>query len=376
MIIESIEIYRVNMPLVYPFRTAFGDTYAIESVLVKMTGGGRTGWGETSPWASPAYSPEWAAGVFSVMRDWLAPRLIGKDIASGAQLQSELALFKGNFFAKAGLDLAWWDLHAQLLGKPLWQIIGGKSDTIEVGADFGVMETFDLLLKEIDGAVRQGFKRVKLKFRPGWELDMVKTVRKHFPKAVFHVDCNSAYRLFDSAMLRQLDQYNLAMIEQPLAHDDLHEHAQLQKLVRTPVCLDESITSPVKAAQAIELGACRWINIKPGRVGGITNALAINQIAEAAGIPVWIGGMLESSVGGAHCQALATLANSKYPSDIFPTSRFYAQDLSEPPLDLSGPSVMKLAGGSGIGHQPHPDRLAKLSLESVVIVGTTTTATT
>ncbi len=367
MLIDSIEIYRVNMPLVYPFRTAFGDTYQIESVLVKMTGGGKSGWGETSPWASPAYSPEWAAGVFGVTRDWLAPRLCGKDITSGAQLQSDLALFKGNFFAKAGLDLAWWDLHGQLQGKPLWQLIGGKSDTIEVGADFGVMESVDALLKEIDGAVRQGFTRVKLKYRPGWELDMIKTVRKTFPKMVFHVDCNSAYRLTDAPMLRQLDAVELAMIEQPLMHDDLHEHAQLQKQLQTPICLDESITSVVKAEQAIELGACRWINIKPGRVGGITNALAINQVAESAGIPVWIGGMLESSVGGAHCGALATLANSKYPSDIFPTSRFYKEDLSDPPLTLAGPSTMKLAPGPGIGHLPNPARLKQLTAESVVI---------
>lgn len=367
MIIESIELYRVRMPLIYPFRTAFGDNASIESILVKMTSAGKAGWGETAPWEAPAYCPEWGAGAFMMIRDWLAPRLLGKDIASGAQLQSELTMIKGNFFAKAGLDLAWWDLHAQLQEKPLWQVIGGQSDVIEVGADFGVMETIDGLLKEIDAAVRQGYKRIKLKYRPGWELDMIRSVRLHFPKAVFHVDCNSAYRLADSKMLRQLDVLNLAMIEQPLAHDDLHEHAQLQRMLHTPVCLDESITSPVKAAQAIELGACRWINIKHGRVGGITNALAVNQVAESAGIPVWIGGMAESAVGQAHAQALATLANVKYPSDIFPTDRFYATDLAEPPLELSGPSVMKLSNAPGIGHAPNPDRLKKLGLESTVI---------
>ena len=367
MLIDSIEIHHVEMPLVYPFRTAFGDNASIASVLVKLTSGKQSGWGEASPWAAPLYSPEWTAGAFAVLRDWLAPQLVGKELTTGAQLQAQLAPFKGNYFAKAALDLAWWDLHAQLQNKPLWQVIGGQSDTVDVGADFGVMETHDALLAVIDDAVRQGFKRVKLKFRPGWELDMVATVRSHFPKMVFHVDCNSAYRLSDAPMLRQLDKYNLAMIEQPLANDDLLEHAKLQKMLQTPVCLDESITSAVKAEQAIEIGACRWINIKHGRVGGMTNALAINKIAVDAGIPIWIGGMLESAVGGAHCKALATLTNVKYPSDIFPTSRFYAQDLAEPPLELSAPSVMRLSAAPGVGHVPHPDRLRKLSLGSATV---------
>ena len=364
MIIDSLEIYRVEMPLLYPFRTAFGDNASIASVFVKLTSGACSGWGEASPWAAPLYSPEWTAGAFAVLRDWLAPQLVGQDLTTGAQLQNRLAPFKGNFFAKAALDLAWWDLHAQLQNRPLWQVIDGQSDTIDVGADFGVMETLDALVAVIDDAVRQGFKRVKLKFRPGWELDMVATVRAHFPDTVFHVDCNSAYRLSDAPMLRQLDKFNLAMIEQPLAHDDLLEHAKLQQMLRTPICLDESITSTVKAEQAIALGACRWINIKHGRVGGITNALAINQIAANAGIPVWIGSMAESAVGQAHCAALATLANVKYPSDIFPASRFYALDLAEPPLELSGKSAMRLAAGPGIGHAPNPDRLRRLSLES------------
>ena len=238
--------------------------------------------------------------------------MVGKDVTTGEQLQALLAPFKGNYFAKAALDLAWWDLYAQLRNQPLWQVVGGKSDRVEVGADFGVMETLDALVAVIDEAARQGFKRVKLKFRPGWEVEMVATVRSHFPKMVFHVDCNSAYRLSDAPMLRQLDRFNLAMIEQPLAHDDLLEHAKLQKMLETPICLDESITSTVKAEQAIELGACRWINIKHGRVGGLTNALAINQIAADAGIPVWIGSMVESALGQAFCEVLATLKHSKH----------------------------------------------------------------
>lgn len=368
MRIEHIDLYRVSMPLVYPFRTAFGNDAVIESVLVRMKSGGREGWGEASPWAAPAYSAEWAAGAFGVLRDWLAPRLIGKDIADGTALQHELSAVKGNYFAKASLDLAWWDLFAQEQNRPLYRALGGERGTVDVGADFGVMETIDLLLKTIEGAVAAGYKRVKLKFRPGWDLPMVRAVRKAFPTTVFHVDCNSAYRLEDAAILRQLDQYNLAMIEQPLMHDDLIDHATLQKQIHTPICLDESITSLDKARKAIAIGACQIINIKPGRVGGLTNALAIHNLAHQHNIPCWVGGMLESAVGAAHCLALATLPNIRYPSDIFPTSRFYAQDLSEPDIRHCGPSQIAAQEKPGIGVRPNPQQLQKLTMEQAKVV--------
>lgn len=364
MKIETIEIYRVSMPLVYPFRTAFGDAEVIDSVLVKMQSGGLAGWGEAAPWGSPLYSAEWAAGVYLLVRDWLAPQLLGKEIESGEQLQERLRPFKGNPFAKASLDLAWWDLHAQQQNVPLWKLLGGLSDTAEVGADFGVMETLDALLEEIRKAVAAGYKRVKLKFRPGWELDMVRAVRSAFPKTVFHVDCNSGYRLEDTALFEALDDFDLAMIEQPLGHDDLLDHAKLQQRIRTPICLDESITSPKKAEQAIEIGACRWINIKPGRVGGITPAVEILRIAERAGIPCWIGGMLESAIGAAHCLALATLSNIHYPSDLFPTSRFYTRDLADRDIVLSGPSQITAFEGPGIGCVPDAGRLRAMTVES------------
>ncbi|HZQ09215.1 MAG TPA: o-succinylbenzoate synthase [Anaerolineae bacterium] len=365
MIIDSIEIYRVNMPLIYPFRTAFGNDAEIESVLVKLTGGAQYGWGESSPWAAPAYSAEWAAGEFILLRDWFAPRMSGQDISSSEHLQDILSIFKGNPFAKAALDLAWWDLYAKQRGEPLWRVLGGKSDCVEVGADFGIMESIDLLLETIQGAQDAGFKRVKLKYRPGWELDMIAAVRRRFPDMVFHVDCNSAYRLENRAMLKALDEYNLAMIEQPLAHDDLLDHAKLQRELRTPICLDESIISLAKLEQAIELGACKWVNIKHGRVGGITNALAIHNRCQRAGIPVWIGGMLESAVGQAHSIALATLPNVKYPSDIFPTSRFYTQDLGQPEVVLSAPSEMRAVDAPGIGVEPNPEKLREMMVESV-----------
>lgn len=357
MRIDRIDLYHVAMPLIYPWRTAYGDDYVIESVLVRMQSGDVVGWGESSPLAAPTYSPEWAAGVFHVAKTWLAPRLLGQDIASGRQLQERLALVKGNPFAKAGLDLAWWDLHAKLLGKPLYQALGGTGPVVTVGADFGVRDSIDDLLKEIRGAVEAGYRRVKLKFRPGWDVPMLEAVRREFPTQVFHIDCNSGYRLEDAALFRDIDRFNLAMIEQPLGHDDLLDHAELQKQIRTPVCLDESVTSLAKAKKALTLGSCRFMNIKPGRVGGLTVALAIHDACRRAGMPCWVGGMLESAVGAAHCIALATLPAFTYPADIFPSTNYYRQDLAEPPVALSGISQMTAHGRPGIGVEPHPERL-------------------
>lgn len=370
MKIESIGIYRVAMPLLYPWRTAYGEDYVIESVLVRMTSGDFTGWGEASPLAAPTYSPEWAAGVYLLVRDCLAPRLLGQDIASGDQLQQRLSAFKGNNFAKASLDTAWWDLHAQGAGQPLWKLLGGSSPIVEVGADFGVMDTIDALLRAVEGAVTSGFKRVKLKFRPQWDLNVVRAVRTSFPRLVFHIDCNSGYCLDDYDLFQALEPFDLAMIEQPLAHDDLMDHAKLQRKLTIPICLDESLVSKEKALKAIELGAARYFNVKPGRVGGITPAVKIMDSAERAGIPCWIGGMLESAVGASHCLALATLPNIQYPSDIFPSRRYYAKDLARPELELSGPSQMTALPGAGIGCAPDEAALAAQTVESAQL-GTT-----
>jgi o-succinylbenzoate synthase len=364
MRIDAVTIHRVRMPLVYPFRTAFGNDDVIESVLVRMESGGKVGWGEATPWASPGYSSECAATAFHVSRQFLAPRLIGQDIDSGQRLQQALRHVKGNYFAKAALDLAWWDLHARRRDEPLWKTLGGPGPVVAVGADFGIMESIGALLDEIGQAIEAGFGRVKLKYRPGWELDMLAAVRERFPDATFHVDCNSAYTLDDAAMLRELDRFDLAMIEQPLMHDDLIDHAALQKQLRTPICLDESITSPDRARKAIQLGACGWINIKPGRVGGLTNALAILDLCRSADVPCWVGGMLESAVGARHCLALATCGNIRYPSDIFPTERFYRQDLAEPAMVLSGPGQMTASDSPGCGAEPLPDRLENMSLDT------------
>ncbi len=367
MRIDSIAVYHVAMPLIYPFRTAYGNDDTIESVLVRMTSGATTGWGEGAPWRLPGYSPEWAAGAFTLVRDYLAPQVVGKAIETPDQLQSAMAGIKGNYFAKGSLDTAWWDLHARLRGEPLWKALGGKDPQVRVGADFGVMESIDALLSKIDEAIRMGFSRVKLKFRPGWDVDMVAAVRGAFPTHTFHIDCNSAWTLDALPMFKKLDRYNLAMIEQPLSHDDLIDHATLARSIATPVCLDESITSLDRARKAIQTKACGYMNLKPGRVGGLTVAVQIHDLCRDNAVPCWVGGMLESAVGAQHCLALATLENFTYPADVFPSARFYKRDLSQPELALTAPGCMTAPDVPGVGAVPDEKELARLTLGSAWI---------
>lgn len=362
MLIEQIRIEHVAMPLVAPWRTAYGEDAVIESVLVQFRSGRSAGWGEACPLAAPCYSPEWAAGVFFCVRDWLAPRLIGQQIDSGEQLQQRLALVKGNPFAKAALDTAWWVLEAERQQRPLHRLLGATRSRIPVGADFGVLDSIDELLPQIAAALEQGYPRIKLKFRPGWDVPMLAAVRREFPHATIHIDCNAGYRIEDLDLFRRVDEFHLAMIEQPLQHDDLIDHARLQEAISTPVCLDESISSLDRARQAIALGSCRYVNIKPGRVGGLTVAVAIHDLCRQADIPCWVGGMLESAVGSRICSALGMLDNFTYPADIFPSSRFYARDLADPPLELAaapeGLQVICSDERPGIGAAPDEDRLA------------------
>jgi O-succinylbenzoate synthase len=373
MRIDSIELFHVAMPLIYPWRTAYGEDAAVESVLVRLQSGDHAAWGESSPLAAPCYSPEWAGGIFAVLAKWLAPAIVGQDIESGAALQQRLAHFKGNPFAKAALDTAWWVLQAKRVGKPLHRLLGATRDHVDVGADFGVMDRVEELLPLVGQAVEAGFKRIKLKFRPGWDIPMLRAVRRQFPDATIHIDCNSGYRLSDLDLFRRLDEFRLAMIEQPLAHDDLVDHAKLQAAINTPLCLDESITSLERARQAIELRACRWVNIKPGRVGGLTNAVAIHDLCREAGIPCWVGGMLESAVGARICVALAMLDNFSYPADIFPSSRFYVRDLSQPELELvRGPDgSLQVAAPDmpGIGTEPDESLLRERCVSQVTFAG-------
>jgi len=365
--IDAVDVYRVRLPLRFPWRTSYGDQTHTDTILVRMEGGGHHGWGESCPVYVPNYSAEHTVATFHTLREHMVPQVVGRDLESADDLLVRLAFVKGNEFARAALDIAWWVLDARRRGVPLHVALGGTADRVAVGADFGVQDSLDALMAQIQGAIDAGFPRIKLKFRPGWDVDMVAAVRSTFPDVTFHVDCNAAYTPADTAMFRDLDRFRLAMIEQPLADDgmSLVNHADLQAVLDTPICLDESALSLAHVRAAIRLRSCRVVNVKMARVGGLTASRAIQALCAEHGIPCWIGGMLESAIGGAICAELATLPNFTYPGDIFPSSYFYADDLGKPEIVLSGPGEVATSRVPGIAQEPDPDLLARFTVDHV-----------
>jgi O-succinylbenzoate synthase len=363
--IDTLEIIHVEMPLIYPWRTAYGVDYEIHSVLVKATSGDQYSWAEATPLEKPSYSPEGAAGVFLNVSEYFAPRVVGLEHDTAESVSEALAVFKGNPFAKAALEIAWWTLETKIQSRPLHELLGGTNREVQAGADFGIQDSFDMLLGNIQQAVDAGFPRVKLKFGRGWDVDMLRAVRSAFPNEKFHIDCNSGFTLDDLPMFKQIDQFNLEFIEQPLANDDIFDHAELARLIETPICLDESVTGPRVVEQALAIDACKYVNIKPGRVGGLTNAVRIHDICRDAGVPVWVGGMLESAVGSAICVELATLPNFLYPGDLFPSSRFYTRDLGQPEVELTSRQTM-LPYEHGLP-EPDPELLEKFTVQKVLV---------
>jgi len=365
MVIEGIDVYRVRVPLAFVWRTSYGDQLHTDTILVRMESEGRHAWGESCPASVPSYSAEHTAATFLTVREHLAPRIVGQDIRAAGDLLDRIAFVKGNEFARAALEIAWWVLEAKRQGVPLHVALGGTADRVAVGADFGVQDSLDILMKKIQEAIDQGFPRIKLKFRPGWDLDMVAAVRSTFPDFTFHVDCNAAYTMADADLFRTLDRYRLAMIEQPLADDgmSLVNHADLQARLETPICLDESALSLAHVQAAIRLRSCQVVNIKMARVGGLTSSRAIQVLCAQHGIPCWVGGMLETAVGGQICAELATLSNFTYPGDVFPSSYFYRNDLGKPEIVMAGPGEIATSRVPGIAQEPDPDLLAQWTVD-------------
>ena len=357
MKIDRIDVYYVKLPLIYPWRTAYGEDPEVHSVLVRMVSEETEGWGETTPLRAPTYSPETAMSAYYVITEFLAPLLVGRNVDSAEDLLGRFSMFKGNTFAKAGPEVAWWMLKARLDRKPLHELLGGIARNVEAGADFGVQDSYDQLLAKIQDAVDRGFKRVKLKVRPGWDLDMLKIVRSTFPAQTFHIDCNSGYGLDDMGFFREVDKLELAMIEQPLNHSDLIEHAKLQSDLQTPICLDESVKSIRDFELALRLKSCRILNIKMGRVGGLSVAVKLHAMAQEAGIPCWVGGMLESGIGAGISVELSTLGNFTYPNDLFPSDFFYREDLTRPELVLNRDCTFTSSAVPGTPYEPVPERV-------------------
>lgn len=372
MKIDQIELYHLEMPLAHPFETSFGLEINRQCILVAARADGLVGWGECVAGDRPGYSYETMGTAWHVLSEFLIPDVLGKSWQNMAEFLALSEWVRGHQMAKACLQAAAWDLLAQRDNKSLAAKLAepyakGPKQRVEVGVSIGIQSTVQETLTRIQEFLDQGYGRIKLKIKPGRDLDLAQAAREKFPSTPIMLDANSAFTLSDASIFQQMDSLNLLMIEQPLAHDDILDHAALQAGIQTPICLDESIVSLDKARKALAAKACRWVNIKVGRVGGLTHALAIHDLCQDAGVPCWVGGMLESAVGQAHSIALATLPNIKYPSDIFPTRRFYVEDLADPPVVLSGPSEVRATRHPGIGCRPNPRRLSKLLHEKAVL---------
>ena len=363
MKIDKITIYRVCNPIKHPYVTAFGSQSAFNSVVVKLESDGICGWGETAPGGGPFFSCYTDKTCFSISKDFIAPKILHQEIETPDDLQKMLAPIRGNEFAKAAFDVAFWDIWSRKQDLPLKKAIGGTQEKASIGYCFGVLKNFDELIAGIDKMTKAGYPRIKLKFCPGWECDMLDAVRSVYRDLTMHIDCNSAYTLDDLPILKSLDRYDLAMIEQPLMHDDLVDHAKLQKMIGTPICLDESICSLQHARQAIELGACRYINIKYARVGGISNSLKIHDLCGETGTGCWLGGMGESSLGTTVVANLATLPYVNYPSDISPADKFYVENLGTPVLLTDQPGTYTMRDNPGLDVAPNFAVLEKYKQE-------------
>jgi len=371
MFIEAIDLYHVSLPLKRPWQTPLRTFSTLETVLVRMRSDGVSGWGEASPGNAPHASSEWAAGVMLALRDWLAPVLCGKAIDRGEEIEQHLGKFRGNRYAKGALDMAWWELSARLQNRPLHQLLGGTQQHIPLGVTFDQMESHEEFLAAIGQAFADGFSRVKLKFRPGWDVRMVDAVRKDYPDQTIHIDVEGGLNLSHMEMLCRLDDFMLAMIEQPLAEDDLVAHAMLQETIRTPVALDESITTVGQAEMALDLKSCRYVSLKPGRVGGLSSASIIHDLCQENHVECFLGAMPQTAIGARIGYALASKPNFTYPADYFPAEQYLAADLAEPLLPQrnphSGKLEIKLWTTPGIGVEPDIEAIEKYALQKASV---------
>lgn len=366
--IDSVEMRLLRLPLNEPFETSFHrmDTRLI--FLVGIEAEGLTGWGEVVAAEAPLYSYETVQTAAHAIRDYLAPMMISETVRGLDDARARFAPIRGHNMAKAGLELALMDLIAKMRSQPLAGMIGGIRSRVAVGVSLGIQSSLEALLHRVEKYLSLGYQRIKLKIKPGWDIDIVTAVRERYPDILLSVDANCAYTLGDLDHLKLLDQFDLLMIEQPLDHDDLLDHARLQSEIETPLCLDESITSVRRAAAALELESCRIINIKIGRVGGYSQALAIHDLCYSKGVPVWCGGMLESGIGRAHNIALASLPGFSLPGDISASARYFARDVIVPEVKVSEEGAVEVPQASGIGFEVDWDYLEERT-DSVERIG-------
>jgi O-succinylbenzoate synthase len=368
LLIQSIELREIRLPLVHFFETSFGRTTERRIILARVTdANGAEGWGECTAGEGPFYSNEWTDTAWPTLTEFLGPMMLHREFESAAHAFKLMRPVRGHRMAKATLETACWDLEAKNAGVPLWKHLGGTRSEIACGVSIGIQNTPEELLEKIRKEVDAGYQRIKIKIKPGWDLKIVERVRKEFPDIRLMGDANSAYKLSDVPLFQQLDQFNLMMLEQPLAHDDIFDHSVLQRQIQTPVCLDESICSAEDACHAISLESCRIINIKLGRVGGHAEAKRVEQAARDNEIPVWCGGMLESGIGRAHNIAMSTLAGFTLPGDVSASARYWEEDIIEPPVTVSARGTIKAPDAPGIGFNVNTARIDALTVRKETI---------
>ena len=349
MLIEQIELYAVQLPLKSHFETSTGRAYHRDTILVRIRDDGAEGWGESPIEDGPWYSPETLETAWHVQRDFLIPLLLGQQIESASQAFARMDRVRGHNMAKTGLEEALWDLEGRQKGLSVSHLLGGTRSRIESGVSVGIQDTVEELIEQVAGFLELGYRRIKIKIKPGWDVEIVRALRDKWPDVPLMVDANSAYTLADADHLAGLDAFNLLMIEQPLAYDDLYEHSLLQRRLRTPICLDESIATVADAQAALALGSGRIINIKPGRVGGLAEAKRIHDLCLAREIPVWCGGLLEVGVGRAHNVAIASLPGYALPGDVSASERYFDRDVVTSPIALNSDGTIDVPSGPGIG---------------------------
>ncbi len=365
MKIESGSLYHVSMPLIAPFETSFGRETNRQCIIVEIRSEGLVGYGECVATRDPGYNYETTGTSMHILKDFIAPLLLGKDLKDAVDFQEKVSGIRGHHLAKAGVEMAIWDLLGKRAGKSLRELFGGERDKVEVGVSIGIQSSPEKMVETVAEFVKQGYTRVKLKIKPGKDVEVAAAVRKAFPNLRLQVDANSAYSMEDAPRLKPLDGLNLLLIEQPLFEDDIWDHHKFQQQFETPVCLDESIVTPRHARYAIEMKACKIINIKAGRLGGLSQGVMVHDLCQKNNMPVWCGGMLETGIGRASNLALASLPNFLLPGDVSASDRYYERDITNERFVLNPDSTIDVPRGPGLGVTIDEDALKSFSLAQV-----------
>jgi o-succinylbenzoate synthase len=362
MNVDAVTLRELQIPLKHFFETSFGRVTHRRVLLVTVASDGVEGWAECVAAEGPFFSYEWIETAWSTIREFLAPALLGAKLESARASGALMARVRGHNMAKAALENALWDAEAKQNQQPLWMLLCGTRSEVACGVSIGIQNSHDQLLDKIEADLSAGYQRVKVKVKPGWDIDVLQKIRDRWPDIVLSCDANSAYTPADLEHLRKFEQFNLLMIEQPLWHDDICSHAELQRAMQTSICLDESIRHSRDAGMALELGACRIINIKVGRVGGFTEAIAVHNTCQKHAVPVWCGGMLETGIGRAHNVALSTLPNFSLPGDVSASKRYWSEDIIEPEIEVSSRGTIAGSNEAGLGYEIKKDLVERLTV--------------